>query len=329
MTPIRRRLAAGLLAAPVVAAAPWPRGALAQQDWPNRPIRIVVPFAAGTGPDTNARQIAPKIQAALGQPVVIENRPGAAGQIGTDLAAKSAPDGYTLYMGFTSTLSIQPFVYSKLPYDAERDFVPVSQVGALRTGLIAHPSVKASDVRELVALAKAQPESLSAATQGLGTYSHLAGEWFSSLTGASIRFVPYNTSSPYADLLAGTMQLMFDALPAAIGNVKAGKLKLLAISGSGRHPLFPDVPTFAEQGLAEFQPVAWIGLFAPTGTPAPIRERLAAAVAGGAKAPDFVELWRGFAADPVGNTPAEFAAFLKSDRERWGAVVKKAGVKLD
>jgi tripartite-type tricarboxylate transporter receptor subunit TctC len=329
MTPTRRRLAACLLAAPVVAAAPWPRRAHAQQDWPSRPIRILVPFAAGTGPDTNARQIAPKMQAALGQPVVIENRPGAAGQIGTDLAAKAAPDGHTLYMGFTSTLSIQPFVYAKLPYDAERDFVPVSQVGALRTGLIAHPSVKASDVRELVALAKAQPESLSAATQGLGTYSHLAGEWFSSLTGAPIRFVPYNTSSPYADLLAGTMQLMFDALPAAIGNVKAGKLKLLAISGTGRHPLFPDVPTFAEQGLGEFQPVAWIGLFAPTGTPAPIREKLAAAVAGGAKAPDFVELWRGFAADPVGNTPAEFATFLKADRERWAAVVRKAGVKLD
>jgi tripartite-type tricarboxylate transporter receptor subunit TctC len=329
MTPIRRRLTTGLLAAPVVAAAPWPRRALAQPDWPNRPIRIVVPFAAGTGPDTNARQIAPKIQAALGQPVVIENRPGAAGQIGTDLAAKSAADGYTLYMGFTSTLSIQPLVYSKLPYDADRDFVPVSLVGSLRTGLIAHPSVKASDARELVAFARANPDALSAATQGIGTYSHLSGEWFSSLTGAPIRFVPYNTSSPYADLLAGTMQLMFDALPAAIGNVKGGKLKLLAISGAGRHPLFPDVPTFAELGLAEFQPVAWIGLFAPTGTPAPIREKLAAAVAGGAKAPDFVELWRGFAADPAGNTPAEFAAFLKADRERWAAVVKKAGVKLD
>jgi tripartite-type tricarboxylate transporter receptor subunit TctC len=329
MTPIRRRLATGALAVPVVAAVPWPRPTLAQQDYPNRPIRIVVPFAAGTGPDTNARQIAPKMQAALGQPVVIENRPGAAGQIGTDIAAKSLADGYTLYMGFTSTLSIQPFVYSKLPYDVDRDFVPVSQVGALRTGLIAHPSVKANDARELVALAKANPQALSAATQGIGTYSHLSGEWFSSLTGAPLRFVPYNTSSPYADLLAGTMQLMFDALPAAIGNVKGGKLKLLAISGSGRHPLFPDVPTFAELGLAAFQPVAWIGVFAPAGTPAPIREKLAAAVASGAKSPDLVELWRGFAADPLGNTPAEFAAFLKADRERWAAVVKQAGVKLD
>lgn len=328
MTPTRRRLAAGLIAAPVVAGTSWPRLASAQE-YPSRPVRIVVPFAAGTGPDTNARQIAPKMQAALGQSVVVENRPGAAGQIGTDLAAKSAPDGYTLYMGFTSTLSIQPFVYSKLPYDAERDFVPVSLVGSLRTGLIAHPSVKAADAKALIALAKAQPESLSAATQGIGTYSHLAGEWFASLTGAPIRFVPYNTSSPYADLLAGTMQLMFDGLPAAIGNVKGGKLKLLAVTGSGRHPLFPDVPTFAELGLPEYQPVAWIGLFAPAGTPAPIREKLAAAVAAGAKAPDFVELWRGFAADPSGSTPAEFGTFLKADRERWAAVVKKAGVKID
>jgi len=326
MTPKRRRLAAGLLALPALCLG---ASSASAQEYPAKPVRILVPFAAGTGPDTNARQIAGKMQGALGQPVVVENRPGAAGQIGTDAAAKAAPDGYTLYMGFTSTLSIQPLVYSKLPYDADRDFVPVSLVGSLRTGLIAHPSVRASDARELVAFAKSNPDALSAATQGIGTYSHLSGEWFSSLTGAPIRFVPYNTSSPYADLLAGTMQLMFDALPAAIGNVKGGKLKLLAISGAGRHPLFPDVPTFAEQGLAEFQPVAWIGLFAPTGTPAPIRERLAAAVAGGAKAPDFVELWRGFAADPAGNTPAEFAAFLKTDRERWAAVVKKAGVKLD
>ncbi|HMS80547.1 MAG TPA: tripartite tricarboxylate transporter substrate binding protein, partial [Burkholderiaceae bacterium] len=199
----------------------------------------------------------------------------------------------------------------------------------LRTGLIAHPSVRASDAKALIAQAKANPESLSAATQGIGTYSHLAGEWFASLTGAPIRFVPYNTSSPYADLLAGTMQLMFDALPAAVGNVKGGKLKLLAVTGSGRHPLFPDVPTFAELGLPEYQPVAWIGLFAPAGTPAPIREKLAAAVAAGAKAPDFVELWRGFAADPSGSTPAEFGTFLKADRERWAAVVKKAGVKID
>ena len=328
MTPVRRRLTTGLLALPMLAAALCGTSAQAQE-YPNRPVRIIVPFAAGTGPDTNARQIVAKMQPALGQPIVIENRPGAAGQIGTEAAAKSAPDGYTLYMGFTSTISIQPYVYRKMPYDAERDFDPVSLVGTLRTGLLAHPSVKAADVKALIADAKAQPESLNAATQGIGTYSHLAGEWFSSMTGAKIRFVPYNTSSPYADLLAGTMQLMFDGMPAAIGNVRGGKLKVLAVTGQGRHPSFPDVPTFAEIGLPDYQPVAWIGLFAPAGTPAAIQEKLAAAVSAGAKAPDFIELWRSFGGDPAGSTPAEFRAFIKADQARWSAVVKQAGVKLD
>ena len=328
MTPVRRRLTTGLLALPMLAAALCGTSAQAQE-YPNRPVRIIVPFAAGTGPDTNARQIVAKMQPALGQPIVIENRPGAAGQIGTEAAAKSAPDGYTLYMGFTSTISIQPYVYRKMPYDAERDFDPVSLVGTLRTGLLAHPSVKAADVKALIADAKAQPESLNAATQGIGTYSHLAGEWFSSMTGAKIRFVPYNTSSPYADLLAGTMQLMFDGMPAAIGNVRGGKLKVLAVTGQGRHPSFPDVPTFAEIGLPDYQPVAWIGLFAPAGTPAAIQEKLAAAVSAGAKAPDFLELWRSFGGDPAGSTPAEFRAFIKADQARWSAVVKQAGVKLD
>ena len=328
MSSNRRRLTAGLLALPALGITGRAADAVAQQ-YPSKPVRIVVPFAAGTGPDTNARQIAGKMQLALGQPVVVENRAGAAGQIGTDAAAKAAPDGYTLYMGFTSTVSIQPFLYSKLPYDVARDFVPVSLVGALRTGLLAHPSVQAGDARALVAQAKAQPQSLSAATQGVGTFSHLAGEWFSSLAAAPLRFVPYNTSSPYADLLGGTMQLMFDAMPAAIGNVRAGKLKVLAISGSARHPLFPEIPTFAEQGFGEFQPIAWIGLFAPAGTPAPIVEQLAAAVAAGAKAPDLIEQWRGFGADLAGSTPAEFREFIRGDRERWAAVVKRAGIKLD
>jgi tripartite-type tricarboxylate transporter receptor subunit TctC len=328
MTPNRRRLAAALIALPAGLTAGWTPAALAQ-DYPNRAVRIIVPFPAGTGPDTNARQIAAKMQPVLGQPVVVENRPGAAGQIGTDLAAKSAPDGYTLYMGFTSTISIQPYVYAKLPYNAERDFEPVSLVGTLRSGLLAHPSVKASDVKSLVAAARAQPDSLNAATQGVGTYSHLAGEWFNAATGTKLRFVPYNTSSPYADLLAGTMQLMFDAMPAAIGNIRAGKLKVLAVTGEGRHPSFPDVPTFAELGMADYQPIAWIGLFAPAGTPAAVQEKLAAAVAAGARDPEFVTLWRSFGGDPAGSTPAEFKAFIKADQARWSTVVRQAGVKLD
>jgi tripartite-type tricarboxylate transporter receptor subunit TctC len=304
-------------------------GTTLAQDYPNKPVRIIVPFPAGTGPDANARQIAAKMGPALGQAVVIENRPGAAGQIGTDYAAKSTPDGYTLYMGFTSTISIQPYVYSKLPYNAERDFAPVSLVGVLRTGMMAHPSVPAKDGRELIALAKAQPDLLNAATQGIGTYSHLSGEWFTNVSGAKMKFIAYNTNSPYADLMAGQVQLMFDGMPAAVGNIKAGKLKVLAISGATRHTNFPDVPTFTELGMAEFEPVAWLGLFAPAGTPQAILNKVGAAVAQGVKAPDFIEQWRSFGGDPVGSTPAEFSAFIKTDQARWKAVISRAGVKLD
>ena len=304
-------------------------GTTLAQDYPNKPVRIIVPFPAGTGPDANARQIAAKMGPALGQAVVIENRPGAAGQIGTDYAAKSTPDGYTLYMGFTSTISIQPYVYSKLPYNAERDFAPVSLVGVLRTGMMAHPSVPAKDGRELIALAKAQPDLLNAATQGIGTYSHLSGEWFTNVSGAKMKFIAYNTNSPYADLMAGQVQLMFDGMPAAVGNIKAGKLKVLAISGATRHTNFPDVPTFTELGMAEFEPVAWLGLFAPAGTPQAILNKIGAAVAQGVKAPDFIEQWRSFGGDPVGSTPAEFSAFIKADQARWKAVISRAGVKLD
>jgi len=304
-------------------------GTTLAQDYPNKAVRIIVPFPAGTGPDANARQIAAKMGPALGQAVVIENRPGAAGQIGTDYAAKSTPDGYTLYMGFTSTISIQPYVYSKLPYNAERDFAPVSLVGVLRTGMMAHPSVPAKDGRELIALAKAQPDLLNAATQGIGTYSHLSGEWFTNVSGAKMKFIAYNTNSPYADLMAGQVQLMFDGMPAAVGNIKAGKLKVLAISGATRHTNFPDVPTFTELGMAEFEPVAWLGLFAPAGTPQAILNKIGAAVAQGVKAPDFIEQWRSFGGDPVGSTPAEFSAFIKADQARWKAVISRAGVKLD
>ncbi len=304
-------------------------GTTLAQDYPNKAVRIIVPFPAGTGPDANARQIAAKMGPALGQAVVIENRPGAAGQIGTDYAAKSTPDGYTLYMGFTSTISIQPYVYSKLPYNAERDFAPVSLVGVLRTGMMAHPSVPAKDGRELIALAKAQPDLLNAATQGIGTYSHLSGEWFTNVSGAKMKFIAYNTNSPYADLMAGQVQLMFDGMPAAVGNIKAGKLKVLAISGATRHTNFPDVPTFTELGMAEFEPVAWLGLFAPAGTPQAILNKIGAAVAQGVKAPEFIEQWRSFGGDPVGSTPAEFSAFIKADQARWKAVISRAGVKLD
>ena len=299
------------------------------QDYPAKPVRIVAPFAAGTGPDANAREIAAELTKVLGQTVYIENRPGAAGIIGTEVAAKAAADGYTLYIGTTSTLSVVPHLYSKLPFNVEKDFAPVSLLGVLNTGLIANPQVTAKDAAGVLAQLKARPDSLNTATQGVGSYSHLSGEWFGFSGGAKMSFVPYNSSSPYSDLLAGQVQLMFDGLPAAAGNIRAGKLKLLAITGKARHPAFPDVPTFAEAGLADYAPIAWQGLLAPAGTPQPIVDKLSAAMQKAAQNPELAEKWRQYGGELRGNTPAEFTAFISADRAMWGKVVKQAGVKLD
>jgi tripartite-type tricarboxylate transporter receptor subunit TctC len=299
------------------------------QDYPAKPVRIVAPFAAGTGPDANAREIAAELTKVLGQTVYIENRPGAAGIIGTEVAAKAAADGYTLYIGTTSTLSVVPHLYSKLPFNVEKDFAPVSLLGVLNTGLIANPQVTAKDAAGVLAQLKARPDSLNTATQGVGSYSHLSGEWFGFSGGAKMSFVPYNSSSPYSDLLAGQVQLMFDGLPAAAGNIRAGKLKLLAITGKARHPAFPDVPTFAEAGLADYAPIAWQGLLAPAGTPQPIVDKLSAAMQKAAQNPELAEKWRQYGGELRGNTPAEFTAFIGADRAMWGKVVKQAGVKLD
>lgn len=301
------------------------------QDYPNKPIRIIAPFPTGTGPDANTREIAAELTKVLGQTVVVENRPGASNMIGMEAGAKAAPDGYTLVMGATTSLSVVPHLYSKVPYNAERDFAPISLVGLLNTALIANAAnVSQNSARELIAHAKAQPDSVMAATSGVGSYSHLAGEWFAAGSGTKIKFVPYNTTSPYSDLVAGQVQLMFDALPAAIGNVRAGKLKVLALTGKTRHPNFPDVPTFAEAGLTEYAPTAWIGLFAPAGTPPAIVEKLSAAMQKATtQNQTLVDKWRSYGGELKAMTPAEFSAFLKTDSAKWGQAIRQANIKLD
>ncbi len=301
------------------------------QDYPNKPIKIIAPFPAGTGPDANTREIAQELSKALGQSVVVENRPGASTMIGMEAGAKATPDGYTLVMGSTTSMSVLPYTYgAKVPYKADRDFVPISIVGLLNTALTAHPSLPEKNAKELIERLKAQPGSLTAATSGIGSYSHLAGEWFASSAGVKINFVPYNTTSPYADLVAGQVNVIFDALPAAIGNVKAGKLKILALTGKTRHPNFPDVPTFAEAGLPDYSPTAWIGLFAPAATPAPIVAKLGEAMQKAASQnPELIAKWRSYGGDLKAQTPSEFASFLKQDDALWGPAIKKAGVKLD
>ncbi len=319
-------LAAALGLSGVLLAAP----ALAQ-DYPNKPIRIIAPFPTGTGPDANTREIAAELSKVLGQPVVVENKPGASSMIGMAAGAAAAPDGYTLVMGSTTSMSVVPHLYNKVPYKADKDFVPISVVGLLNTALIATAGIKEHSAKELVARLKAEPDAVVAATSGVGSYSHLAGEWFASGAGVKIRFVPYATTSPYTDLVGGEqVQLMFDALPAAIGNVKAGKLKVLALTGKTRHPKFPDVPTFAELGLVNYSPTAWIGLFAPAGTPKPIVDKLADAMQkAAAQNPALIEKWQSYGGELKAMTPEAFAAFLKEDNALWGQAIAKTGVKLD
>jgi len=326
MNLISSRLGLAVLAIGLLSALP-----IFAQDYPNKPIKIIAPFPPGTGPDANTREIAQELTKVLGQSVVVENRPGASTMIGMEVGAKAAPDGYTLVMGSTTSMSVVPHTYStKVPYKVERDYVPISIVGLLNTALTANSNLPEKNAKELIERLKKQPGSITAATSGIGSYSHLAGEWFASSAGVKIDFVPYNTTSPYSDLVAGQVNIIFDALPAAIGNVRAGKLKILALTGKTRHPNFPDIPTFAEAGLPEYAPTAWIGLFAPSGTPAPIIAKLNEAMQkAAAQNPELIARWRSFGGDLKAQTPAEFSAFLKQDDALWGPAIRKAGVKLD
>ena len=326
MNLISSRLGLAVLAIGLLSALP-----IFAQDYPNKPIKIIAPFPPGTGPDANTREIAQELTKVLGQSVVVENRPGASTMIGMEVGAKATPDGYTLVMGSTTSMSVVPHTYSsKVPYKVERDYVPISIVGLLNTALTANSNLPEKNAKELIDRLKKQPGSITAATSGIGSYSHLAGEWFASSAGVKIDFVPYNTTSPYSDLVAGQVNIIFDALPAAIGNVRAGKLKILALTGKTRHPNFPDIPTFAEAGLPDYAPTAWIGLFAPAGTPAPIIAKLSEAMQkAAAQNPELIARWRSFGGDLKAQTPAEFSTFLKQDDALWGPAIRKAGVKLD
>jgi tripartite-type tricarboxylate transporter receptor subunit TctC len=320
-----RRLAFAALGLAVLASG----SSLQAQEFPNKPIRIIAPFAAGTGPDVNTREIAAELQKVLGQSVVVENRPGAANMIGMEAGARAPADGYNLTMGTTTSMSVVPHLYNKVPYKVS-DFAPISIVGLLNTALTANAGLKESNAAELIARLKAEPGSIRSATQGPGSYFHLAGEWFAARAGVKIQFVPYNTTSPYSDLVAGQVDVMFDALPAAIGNVRSGKLKVLAITGRARHPSFPDVPTFAEAGVTDYTPTAWVGVFAPAATPKAIVDKLGEAMQkAGTQNAALIERWRGFGGEMRPMTPEAFAEFIRQDNAMWGKVIRDAGIKLD
>ena len=299
-------------------------------DFPNKSIRFIVPFPTGSGPDANARVLSAGLSRSLGQQVLIDNRPGASGIIGTQLAAKSPPDGYTLVFASASVFAAVPNLYEKLPFDLDRDFMPISMIELIPCALVVNPSVPAKTVAEFIALAKSKPGQLNFGSGGNGSFHHLSAELFKSLTGTDMKHIPYGAGGPYADLVGGQLPLMFDTLSPFIPNVKAGKLRALAVSGKQRRPQVPEVPTFTEAGVPAFDSSAWYGPAAPAGTPRPVIARLRAAIVDTLKSTEVTEKLTNVSAGYViGNTPEEFAAFIQSERAKWGRVIKQAGVKLE
>lgn len=321
---VTRRLA--LVAALAGLCLAW--GGAAAQDWPSKPIRFIAPVPPGTGPDSDIRQIARHLTVILGQPIVIENRPGAASRIGVEAAIKSAPDGYTFLVG-TPSLTTMAALYPKLGFDPKRDLVPVSLASITNYGLTVNAQIPAKSIAEYIKLAKSEPKYASIGTLGMGAINHLSAAWFFSLNGLEGNYVHYSTTSPFTDLASGQIPAMFDAMLPTIGHVKAGRMRTLAISGRSRHPLMPDVPTFGELGYTGFDPLVWIGVLAPSGTPAAIVNKMSAAISQVAKMPETVAYRRDVGSESLGSSPEEFAAFLEAERNKWGAIIKKTGLVLE
>ncbi len=301
------------------------------QSYPDKPIRMVVGFPPGGGTDVVARIIAPRLAENIGQPVVIDNRPGATGTVAAGMVAKSLPDGYTVMMGHVSVNAIAPSLFAKLPYDALKDFAPVTLTASVPHFVVVHPSLPVKSVKELIAFARARPGQLNFPSAGNGSTPHLAGEMFKTITGIKLLHVPYKGSGQSMQgLLGGEHQVAFDTLPAAGPFVRSGRLRALAVTSAGRLPEFPNVPTVEQAGVAGYRMTTWYGLFAPAATPASIVNRLHAEVTKAMQAPDtharLVEIG---ADDTVTRTPAEFAAIVRADVARYAQLVKEAGLQID
>jgi tripartite-type tricarboxylate transporter receptor subunit TctC len=305
-------------------------GAVHAQPYPNRPVKIVVPYAPGGLPDTIARIVGAKLGDSLGQQMVVENKGGAGGITGVTDVAKAPADGYTLLVADVGQIAINPHVFSKLPYDPMKDLAPVSLVGTSPLYFVAHPSVQANNMKELAALAKSQPGKLNYGSSGIGSIHHLATEALKSGLGIDLVHVPYKgTGQSVPALLGGQVALLYSALPSIEGHVKSGKVKLLAVSTARRMPQTPDVPTVAESGVPGYEFVAEIGMLAPAGTPREVVGRLAAEIARAVKLPDVAQRFGQLGIEPVGNTPEQYGAINKAAYEKYGQVVKASGAKID
>jgi len=323
----RMKLLIGFLAIAAAAPAAPPDAA---EVYPNKPVRLVVPFGAGGTGDILARVIGQHLSTGLGQQVVIDNRPGAGGNIGADVVAKAAPDGYTLLLAANSTHGANVSLYKKMPFDPVKDFAPVTLLASVSNLLLVHPSVPANSIKELIALAKSKPGQLNFASSGNGTSTHLAGELFKSMAGVDIVHIPYKSGAPaVTDLLSGHVTMLFNSTLAVLPHVKAGKLKALGISSVHRSPVLPEMPTIAESGLPGFEVTAWFGILAPAGTPKEIIHRLHAEIVKVLRLPEVKARLSDQGAEPVGNTPERFAAYIQAEIAKWAEVVKVSGARLD
>ena len=332
--PMNRR---HLLAAAALSPLMQPLSGRAQTGWPTKPVRIVVPFAAGGTTDILARSLAPELQRVFGQPFVVDNKPGAGGNNGAAEVAKAPADGYTLLMGTVGTHAINPSIYPKMPYDHVKDFVPVTLVAGVPNVLVINPASAqkygVNNVADFVKALKANPGRVNMASSGNGTSIHLAGELFKSMTGTFMLHLPYRGSGPaLIDLLAGNVDVMFDNLPSAMPHIKSGRLKALAVTSGQRSGALPELPTIAESGVAElkaYEASSWFGLLAPAGTPAEVVTRLQQESAKALATAAMKERLLAQGAIPSGMTPAEFVRFIGAETRKWSGVVKASGAKID
>ncbi len=321
-----RRAAIGAIA---LAAATLSLGAAAQA-YPTKPITIVVPFSAGGTTDILARLVGQYLTTELGQPVVVDNKAGAGGNIGGALAAKAPADGYTLFMGTVGTHAINAALYKKMPFDHVKDFAPLSRVANVPNLLVAHPSQPFKTVPEMIAYAKANPGKINFGSPGNGASPHLSGELFKSMAKVELTHIPYKGSAPaVSDLLGNQIAIMFDNLPSVIPHVRSGKLRAIAISTAKRSPELPDVPTIAEAGVPGYEAVSWFGLFAPAATPKPVLDKLSTALSKVLANPEVQKKISAQGGETVNETPAQFAAFIRSETTKWGKVVKESGATVD
>jgi tripartite-type tricarboxylate transporter receptor subunit TctC len=312
---------AGLIAQPARAA---------DAPFPTKPVRLIVPFTPGGSTDILARAIGQKLSETWKQPVVIDNRPGAGGSIGMELAAKSQPDGYTMVMGHIGTLAANPALYRSLPYDPVKDFAPVTLVAMVPNVLVVGPSVPSRNVAEFVALAKSKPGKLDYGSGGNGSAAHLAMEYFKLKAGVDLQHVPYKGTAPaLTDLLGGQIAVILTGLPPVLQHVKAGKLRILGVASKQRLKSFPDIPTIAESGVPDFEAPQWYGLLVPAGTPKDIVVKIQRDAVAALKDPTVNERLAGEGAEPVGNTPEQFAAFIRSEIDLWGKVIRATGMKAE